>query len=45
MEKLCMADTLKHNGDWINPSSKMSDEIDDEKILTLSQIWKTFMKV
>ena len=29
MGKLCMADALKHDGDWINPCNKMSDEIDD----------------
>ena len=30
MEKLGMADTFKHNGDWINPCSKTSDKIDDD---------------
>ena len=29
MEKLGMSDSLKHNGDWINPCSKISDETDD----------------
>ena len=29
MGKLCMADVLKHDGDWINPCNKMCDEIDD----------------
>ena len=24
-----MADAWKHDGDWINPCNKMSDEIDD----------------
>ena len=30
MEKLSMADALKCNGEWINPSHKSSDELEDE---------------
>jgi len=30
MEKLGMDDTCKHQGEWINPCSNMSDEIYDD---------------